>query len=156
MSKTVYMKQLIIISILSIVAIGCNNASEQEAKEEGQEIFFSKTTHDYGEIQKGADGKYAFTFKNIGDKPIVINKVRTTCGCTATQWSGDPIEPGESGEITIRYNTALTGSFMKSSYVYSTAANSPVKLTVKGKVIDDPDHSPAKEAYEKSDKPEMK
>jgi hypothetical protein len=147
------MKQLIGILLLTLFAAACNNATEQEAKKEGQEIFFSETTHDYGEIKKGEDGRYAFEFKNIGDQPIVINKVRTTCGCTATQWSGDPIEPGESGKITIKYNTALVGSFMKTSYVYSSAANSPVKLTIKGKVVE---QLAVEERMQLSDTPEMK
>ena len=43
--------------------------------------------------------------------------------------------PGNSGKIEVKYNTATTGTFLKSIFVYSTAANSPVKLQVKGRVV---------------------
>ena len=90
--------------------------------------------HDYGEIMKDSDGTWSFTFKNLGKESIVINRVRSTCGCTVPDWPREPIEPGASGEITVKYNTSTTGTFLKSVFVYSTAANSPVKLQIKGKV----------------------
>ncbi len=111
------------------------NKTEQQAKESGQEIYFSQTTYDYGEILEGSDGLYTIDFKNIGNEAIVINRVRSSCGCTVPSWPKAPVEPGAKGEIEVKYNTGLTGSFMKSVYVYSSAENSPVKLTVRGKVL---------------------
>jgi len=65
----------------------------------------------------------------------VINRVRSTCGCTIPEWPREPIEPGASGKITVKYNTATAGTFLKSVMVYSTASNSPEKLQIKGKVV---------------------
>jgi hypothetical protein len=115
--------------------IGCSPGTEKEARESGVEIWFEQPVHDYGEIPEGGDGSHAFAFTNLGDEPVVINRVRSTCGCTVPTWPGEPIEPGASGEIPVTYNTSQTGSFIKSVYVYSTASNSPVKLQVKGKVV---------------------
>ena len=103
--------------------------------ESGKEIFFEEELHDYGEIVENGDGSYRFIFKNLSEEPIMVNRVRSTCGCTIPSWPREPIEPGEKGEIVVRYNTGLKGTFQKSIYVYSTAANSPVKLQIKGKVI---------------------
>ena len=114
---------------------GCTESSEEQARKKGMEIWFRETMHDYGEIAEESDGTWSFTFKNLGKEPIVINRVRSTCGCTVPNWPREPFEPGVSGEISVRYNTAQTGTFLKSVYVYSTAANSPVKLQIKGKVI---------------------
>jgi len=113
----------------------CGEDPERQAKESGKEIWFEEILHDYGEIPEGSDGTCAFTFKNLGDASIVINRVRSSCGCTVPSWPREPVEPGESAEITVRYNTALTGTFLKSVLVYSTASNSPVKLQIKGKVV---------------------
>ena len=122
--------------VLLLLSQACGNDSpESQAKKEGQEIWFGETLHEYGEIAEDSDGSCIFTFKNLGEEPIVINRVRSTCGCTVPEWPREPVEPGASGEIKVVYNTANPGSFYKSIYVYSSAANSPVKLQIKGKVI---------------------
>jgi hypothetical protein len=114
---------------------GCNSTPEEKAVDRGQEIWFEEVLHDYGEIEKDSDGSWSFVFKNLGEKPIVINRVRSTCGCAVPEWPREPIEPGAAGEITVIYNTKTTGTFLKSIIVYSTAANSPVKLQIKGRVV---------------------
>ena len=114
----------------------CDRTSEQEARAGGEEIWFEEILHDYGEIPNGGDGEYSFVFKNLGEEAIVINRVRSTCGCTIPAWSKEPVAPGDKGKVTVEYNTAQTGTFVKSVYVYSSAANSPVKLQIKGKVFD--------------------
>ncbi len=119
---------------LGIFATGCTSNPEEKAKGHGQEIWFEESLHDYGEIEQDSDGTWSFAFKNLGDEAILINRVRSTCGCTVPDWPREPIEPGESGEIIVIYNTATTGTFLKSVIVYSTATNSPVKLQIKGKV----------------------
>ncbi len=103
--------------------------------DQGEEIWFEETVHNYGEIPEDGDGSWTFVFKNLGKEAIVINRVRSTCGCTVPVWPREPIEPEATGEITVKYNTAQTGTFFKSLYVYSSAGNSPVKLQIKGKVI---------------------
>jgi len=126
-----------VILTLILGSSGCKETPEEKAKEHGQEIWFEEYMHDYGEIGKDSDGTWTFIFKNLGDQAIVINRVRSTCGCTVPEWPQEPIEPGDTGAITVKYNTATTGTFLKSVVVYSSAANSPVKLQIKGKVTDD-------------------
>lgn len=129
------LSRLLLLLTILFMAGGCNTKTEKQAMTSGQEIFFDKSTYDFGEMEEDSDGLYDIPFKNISDSAILINKVRSSCGCTIPSWPKKPIEPGETGIIKVKYNTALTGSFMKSVYIYSTASNSPVKLTVKGKVI---------------------
>lgn len=130
------MKNLLIIGLGMIILSSCLNPSENQAKDSGVEIYFAETNHDYGDILLDSDGTYYFKFKNIGDEPLIINRVRSTCGCTIPEWPRTPIEPGKTDQIAVKYNTALPGSFMKSIVVYSSASNSPIKLIVKGKVVD--------------------
>lgn len=120
---------------LWVLISGCNENPEQKAKDQGEEIWFEEVVHDYGEIPEDGDGRWTFKFKNLGKEAIVINRVRSTCGCTVPAWPREPVEPEGSGEITVEYNTAQAGTFFKSLYVYSSASNSPVKLQIKGKVI---------------------
>lgn len=129
------MNKLLLVALVLAVCGSCLSKSEQQALKSGKELYFAESTYDYGQIEQDSDGLYKITFKNLGDKAIVINKVRSSCGCTIPSWPKNPIEPGDGGEIEVKYNTALPGAFMKSIHVYSSAANSPVKLIVKGKVI---------------------
>jgi len=126
---------ILLLLVLPALLVSCGNRTEAEAREKGVEIWFGEFVHDYGEIPVGSDGSYSFKFKNLGDSAIIVNRVRSTCGCTVPFWPETPVEPGDSARITVRYNTAQAGAFSKSVYVYSTAANSPVKLQIKGRVI---------------------
>ncbi len=132
---TRWMKGMIGIVVLTTLVQGCGDDPENRAKEKGLELYFEEHIHDYGVIEKDGDGTWSFEFKNIGREAVVINRVRSTCGCAVPEWPREPVEPGDTGKITVIYNTAGTGTFLKSVFVYSTAANSPVKLQIKGKVV---------------------
>lgn len=134
----IILRNIKIAGILIIFLSGlsaCNNPGENKARTKGKEIYFEHSTYDFGKIKEDSKGLFDIAFKNIGDSAIVVNKVRSSCGCTIPSWPRKPIEPGEEGVIKVQYNTSLTGSFMKSVRIYSNAANSPVKLIVKGNVV---------------------
>ena len=66
---------------------------------------FDKTDHDFGEIEKGKTVETSFSYTNIGDAPLVITDIKSSCGCTVPQnWSRDPLAPGETGQFTVQYN----------------------------------------------------
>jgi len=128
------MKKLIfLLTILSIFAIALQAQENQAVVSDS--IVFYKVAHDYGTIEKGGDGNCVFTFTNRGQKPLVLSKVRASCGCTVPQWPREPIVPGEQGEIRVKYNTNIAGNFNKTITVNSNAANSMVRLRVKGQVV---------------------
>ena len=103
-------------------------------------ITFDKTTHDFGKINE-ADGRVTtvFEFKNEGMTPLVLTNVRASCGCTTPKWTHEPIEPGQTGEITVTYNpNGRPGRFQKSITVTSNAAEPTTRLYIKGEVIPKP------------------
>lgn len=103
-------------------------------------ITFQKTTHDFGKINE-ADGRVTtvFEFKNEGMTPLVLTNVRASCGCTTPKWTHEPIEPGQTGEITVTYNpSGRPGRFQKSITVTSNAAEPTTRLYIKGEVIPKP------------------
>jgi len=67
---------------------------------------FENTTHEFGAVLEGAQVEHVFKFKNTGKIPLIITDSKTTCGCTVPNYPKDPIAPGESGEVSVKFNTA--------------------------------------------------
>jgi len=88
-----------------------------------QTISFDKTTIDYGTVPVNSDGNRVFTFKNTGDKPLILSNVQPACGCTASEWTKEPVLPGKTGQIKVHYNTAIAAPFKKSIDVFSNDPN---------------------------------
>ena len=126
-------RSIILLTILSLLTFVINAQEIQSTV--ANSILFDKLKHDYGTIERGSDGNSVFTFTNQGEKPLVLSNVRASCGCTVPQWPRTPIEPGEQGEIKVKYNTNIVGTFNKTITVNSNAANSIVRLRVKGQVV---------------------
>ena len=99
-------------------------------------LKFEKLMHDFENISEdGGKATYVFSFTNVGNSPLVINKVQASCGCTTPTWTKDPIEPGKKGTITVIYNPlGRPGAFTKSITVYSNATEEQVVLMIKGEV----------------------
>jgi hypothetical protein len=133
---------VILSATLGLHFTSCTNPDRDKTdKRPESHIAFEATVYDFGEIPYESDGKCTFSFKNTSDEPLVINTVRTSCGCTSPEWPEEPVEPGESGTIGVTYNTSISGSFNKSITVYCNASNSPVKLFIKGTVQPKPETS---------------
>ncbi|NLK82339.1 MAG: DUF1573 domain-containing protein [Bacteroidales bacterium] len=122
------MKKTVFMSVLLVVLASFTYAQTQDS------IIFTSTTYDYGVIEQGGDGLCEFTFTNKGEKPLILSNVRAACGCTVPEWPREPIMPGESNSIKIKYNTNIIGTFSKTIQVYSNAVNSHVVLTITGQV----------------------
>jgi len=99
-------------------------------------IEFKQLEIDYGKIDKDANGIRVFEFTNTGNAPLIINRVKSSCGCTVPSKPTEPIMPGKTGKITVKYNTHRPGPFRKTVTVYSNATNNVVILKIKGKVVD--------------------
>lgn len=90
--------------------------------------------HDFGTIALKEEVQYSFEFSNPGKTPLVINNVTTSCGCTIPEWTRKPVNPGTRGEVKVFYDAALPGVFHKTITVYFNGKESPVRLSIKGKV----------------------
>ncbi|MBR6017925.1 MAG: DUF1573 domain-containing protein [Paludibacteraceae bacterium] len=129
-------------SLLSMVFVAVAMMAQQP------KITFEKTEHDFGKINE-ADGRVTtiFNFRNEGMAPLVLSNVRASCGCTTPNWTREPINPGETGQITVTYNpNGRPGRFQKTITVTSNAEEASVKLYIKGEVIPKP-AQPAPDSY---------
>ena len=124
------MKNVITILFLALFTVSVS-AQTKTAK-----IKFKTETIDYGTIEKGADGVRIFEFTNDGDAPLIISKVKSSCGCTIPSWPDKPIMPGQSGQIQVKYDTKRVMPIRKTITVTSNAERPTVALKIKGNVID--------------------
>lgn len=109
-------------------------AAVQPATTSLADIKMDKLTHDYGNIQQGGDGTCEFKFTNNGKEPLVITNCQGSCGCTVPQCPKEPILPGKSGVIKVKYDTNRPGGIYKTVTVTSNAKSGNVVLTIKGNV----------------------
>ncbi len=124
------------IALTSTLGMQAQETTKSEMK--GAQIEFEQDVIDYGTIAHNADGKREFVLKNIGDAPLVITRVKGSCGCTVPTKPTAPILPGKTGIIKVKYATNRVGAFSKTITVTSNAVNTPSKVVrIKGKVLAD-------------------
>lgn len=102
------------------------------------DIVFDKTEYDFGTIAYDSNGAFEFAFKNEGKDPLIVSNAQKSCGCTAVDWTKEPVKKGDKGVIKVTYNTKIAGPFTKNVTVYSNAKKSMVVLTFKGTVTAPP------------------
>ncbi|MEZ4960913.1 MAG: DUF1573 domain-containing protein [Saprospiraceae bacterium] len=96
--------------------------------------WLSATTHDFGDIKRGVPAKVDFRFKNISQDTLLIDNVRASCSCTASDWSEEVVVPGREGVIGIEYDAKREGYFSKKINVFFSGQRKPEKLTIEGYV----------------------
>jgi hypothetical protein len=124
-------KYILIVVVLLNTAVFAQKGPKIEFKDKDNTI-------DYGTVNKEEDsGLRTFEFTNTGDEPLIIKNVQSTCGCTVPSKPTEPIEPGKTGKIDVKYNMN-PGPIRKTITVESNAVNveeGRVAIKIKGEVI---------------------
>lgn len=125
------MKKILLFTML--LFCGMNVALAQKPAE----IKFDKLTHDFGTFsEKNPVVSCTFTFTNVGGTALVINQAVASCGCTVPEYTKEPIQPGEKGEIKVTYNGTgkFPGHFKKSITVRTNGAVEMTRLYIEGEM----------------------
>ncbi len=69
------------------------------------EMTFAETTFDFGTINEGEKVAHTYAFTNTGNEPLILSNAKGSCGCTVPKWPREPIAPGETGQITVEFNS---------------------------------------------------
>jgi len=121
--------------ILLVLAFAAFNTAAFAQKIEFKD---KDNTIDYGKVYRDSDnGQRSFEFTNTGDKPLIITNVQSTCGCTIPTKPTEPIMPGKTGKIDVKYNMS-PGPIRKTITVESNATNvegGRVAIKIKGEVL---------------------
>ncbi|MFK8057387.1 MAG: DUF1573 domain-containing protein [Saprospiraceae bacterium] len=129
------MKNILALLILcfSVVAVNAQDAAPA-ASVDGPDMNFETTEIDYGTIAQNSDPLRVFKFTNEGTEPLVIKHAKGSCGCTVPSYPKQPIAPGESATIEVRYDTKRIGPFQKTVTLTTNENDEKHTLRIKGKV----------------------
>ena len=123
-----------ILFTLSVV-VACFGLYAQDASDGGPQMKFETPVIDYGTIEHKADGQREFVFTNTGAAPLIISNARGSCGCTVPTFPKEPIPPGATGKIGVKYDTKRVGKFTKTITLTTNTLQKNKILTIKGEVL---------------------
>ena len=140
------MKQVFALAALFFLTFGVSFAQEEKPATEDvktetmtEEVSTDKpimtlasTTVDYGEIAKSSDPLRSVSFTNTGNAPLIIKHAKGSCGCTVPNWPKEPILPGETSQIEIRYDTKRVGPIRKTVRITTNEGDEPHILQITG------------------------
>jgi hypothetical protein len=127
------MKKILLICSVIIGFVAFSAMTDNKA-----EFKFDEETHDFGKVPQGKPVSFVFKFTNVGDEPLIITAVESTCGCTVPSVEpkqGTPIQKGEAGSITLTYNAAVAAPFNKFVKITSNSKTPLKMLYIKGEVV---------------------
>ncbi|MBR6964623.1 MAG: DUF1573 domain-containing protein [Prevotella sp.] len=127
------MKKLLMITFLLMATFTMATAQKQA------QIKFDKLTHDFGTFSESSPVvECTFTFKNVGEAPLIINQAVASCGCTVPSYTKEPIAPGATGAIKVTYNGKgkFPGHFKKTITIRTNGATELTRLYVEGNMTE--------------------
>ena len=131
----------IMILTMALVAGGCNQgekpaqADQRELAAGQAELTFERMVHDVGTLREGEQVVSYFPYRNTGEAPLIIENITSGCGCTVADWTSEPLPPGESRDLKIRFDSSgKTGVQRNRVTVLSNADNGKQVLTLKATV----------------------
>jgi len=114
--------KILFLSLFMILSLGVLFAKE------GPKVKFHEEKWDFGKVKEGQVKTHVFVFDNEGDAPLLIKRVRTSCGCAAALISDKNVEPGKKGELKVTLNSrGYEGEIAKYVYIESNDRSQPVK-----------------------------
>lgn len=123
------MKKIVLCMIAGLLSFGV------QAQDKYAEIKFDATSFDFGKFYSDAGKQsHTFTFTNTGNMPLIINQAMTSCGCTVSTYTKEPVVPGKTGTVNVTYNGLgkFPGKFKKSVTLRTNSKTPMVRLYIEG------------------------
>jgi len=122
-------------SIAQGAAAAPHSSTQEEFIKEAQSkpltsLALSENHFNFGDVKKGESVEHVYEVTNTGENPLIISNVRPGCGCTAPEFTKDPILPGQKGKITLRFDSSsFDGAQHKQAEVYANVEQTPIVIT---------------------------
>ncbi|MBA7575735.1 hypothetical protein ES708_17571 [subsurface metagenome] len=147
---------IIFILIVAVIILGSvlvfsniqNNSSDTTQNNSGLKprILVSEEEWDFGKVIQGEKPIHIFIVKNEGEGDLIIERVKESCACIEVSISTTRIQPGESAELKVTYDTTdYVGKDEKHVHIYSNDPQVPdarINLYVETEVFQIPNLMP--------------
>lgn len=112
-------KQKLVSALMMVAALTASQLLQAEVGTAGPKIEFEETEFDWGTVRQGEKVMHRFKFRNIGNAPLNIENITTSCGCTIAE-SSEVVAPNDYGQIDVTFSTGKRkGKKSKLIYVES-------------------------------------
>ena len=138
------MKYILLSSFILALIAGCDvrnkdrkgittNIKEDSLK--STSVMIIDSSFDFGTKTEGEIIEFSYRFKNTGDFPLVVTNVSASCGCTVPEKPEEPVQPGETGYIKVKFNSDKRGGEVHKTVMVQSNANPEFPpLVLKGNV----------------------
>ena len=96
------------------------------------EVAIDNLKLDFGSFIHSEIQERSFVLTNIGEAPLIVQDITTSCGCMKTRYVKKPIPPGEKLEITVIYEAEQAEYFNKTIAIHCNIKSSPIILRIVG------------------------
>lgn len=139
-------KSILIVAVLSVFAFSsCKDNASEKVKEENvasaanrdaesgklPSVSFEENEFDFGTIDQGTHVEHVFKFKNTGEAPLMIVNAKSSCGCTVPEWTKEPVAPGDTGELLVKFNGSGQNQVSKTVTLTTNTKEGTEKLMIK-------------------------
>lgn len=97
-------------------------------------VTWNITEYDFGQVEYGTPVYCTFVMTNVSNEPVIIDNVRTSCGCTAPFWTEKEVMPGDTSHVVMEYDAHDKGDFYRWVRVFISGQRRPERLYVQGSV----------------------
>lgn len=115
--------------------IKSDNVAEAAVRDEAAKsvpvMTFEKSEHDFGTIEQGTPQETSFKFTNTGNAPLIITDAKSSCGCTVPNPPKEPIAPGETSELVVKFNGSGQNQVTKTITVTANTEKGSELLRIK-------------------------
>ena len=144
------LKGIFLLVALSLVLVSCDvrkkdrhasfNGGQQPTEiKDPTTVQIIDSAYNFGQVTEGDIVEYNYRFKNTGNKPLVIASASASCGCTVPEKPEQPVLPGETGFIKVKFNSEhRAGQTHKTIIVLSNAEPAFPELVLNGNVKEKP------------------
>jgi len=139
-------KSFLIVAVLSVFAFSsCKDNAAEKVNEENVAtaeardaesgkfpvLTFEESSFDFGTIDQGTNVEHVFKFKNTGEAPLMIVNAKSSCGCTVPEYTKEPVAPGDSGELLVKFNGSGQNQVSKTVTITTNTKAGTETLTIK-------------------------
>jgi hypothetical protein len=113
-------------------------SGEESISRPKTKMKFKKMVHDFGRMKEGEKREYDFAFTNTGKEDLYIEDCKGSCGCTVPEWPKEPIKPGQSATINVKFDSDKKEKDQEKSVTITANTEPEITTVIKIKAYVEP------------------